>query len=107
MAPPWASQESIVQGLPSSVGMGIPARQVPDESQVSAPLHADSSAQLVPAGLSTTCQPWSGSQTASRQASARTGGGGGVPAKQTPDPSHVSSPLHWLASPQEVPTGAE
>jgi len=48
-APSVGLQESVVHGLPSSTTGGTPATQVPSALQVSAPLQALASEQLLPA----------------------------------------------------------
>src|SRR6187402_735873 len=51
--PVTGSQESAVQGLPSSTGGGVPGAQVPAPLQISLPLQALASLQLVPAETGT------------------------------------------------------
>jgi hypothetical protein len=99
--PSVASQESAVQGLPSSQ-LGIaPGEQVP-AWQVSVPLHALPSLQDVPFPTAVCAHPVTGSQVSvvqgllssqSREA----------PGEQVPD-EQVSAPLQTSPSGQEVPS---
>src|SRR5262245_40614144 len=84
--PAMGSQVSVVQRFASSTTSGVPAKQTPIPSQVSAPLQRSASAQLAPEGLGAIVHPVAGSHTACRQTSVimTVGGSGGVPAVQVP-----------------------
>lgn len=102
VTPAPGSQPSTVHGLPSSTAGGVPAPQAPAPSHVSSPLHRSPSAHDVPAATGSCVTPFAGSQLSDVHGlpSSTTGG---VPAAQTPAPSHVSSPLHASPSPHDVP----
>jgi len=77
--------------------------QAPTALQLSSPLQALPSAQLVPAGMGACVTPVVGLQASSVQGFSSLIVGG-VPALQEPLPSHVSVPLQRSPSPQLVPS---
>jgi len=100
--PVTGSQLSVVHGLPSSIEGGVPARQVPEALQVSAPLQTLASAQDVPAETGVCLTPVTGSQLSAVQGLLSLTDRG-VPAMQVPAALQVSLPLQTLASAQDVP----
>jgi hypothetical protein len=100
--PATASQESVVQGLPSLQSSAGPAVQRP-AWQVSAPLHTVPSTQGVPLATAGCWQPATALHESVVQGlpSLQLGGVPGVhaPAWQ------VSAPLHTVASAQDAPSG--
>jgi hypothetical protein len=112
---PWAtevcftpadgSQESAVQGFPSSTTGEVPAVQTPDPSQVSLPLQAFPSEQEEPSATGAWWTPVVGSHESAvhKFPSSTTKG---APAPQKPMALHVSWPLQTFASSQLVPSAA-
>ena len=102
-APVEVLHASVVQGLPSSVATGVPAAQAPLALQVSAPLQAFPSEQLVPVltGVCVTApvEVLHASVVHGLLSSVATG----VPATQAPAELQVSVPLHAFPSEQVVP----
>jgi hypothetical protein len=76
-------QLPVVQGLPSSVDMGVPGWHTADASQSSLPLHSSKSLQLVPAATGVWLTPVTGSQASVVQ-ELLSFVGGGVPATHAP-----------------------
>jgi hypothetical protein len=102
MIPSTGSHVCVAQGVFTRTG-GVPARQAPAPSQVSAPLQALPSEHDVPAALGVLRTPNTGSHVWIEHALlVRTGG---VPGWQEPLPSHVSRPLQAFPSEHDVPAG--
>ncbi len=103
--PAVGSQLSRVHGLPSLTTGGAPVWHWPAALQLSEPLQALPSEQLVPAASGVCTGPVEGLQESVVQGlpSLKTGA---VPAAQLPLAVHASAPLQALPSVQEEPLGS-
>ena len=100
--PSTGSQESAVQGLPSSTDWGVLGVHAPLALHCSTPLQAFESAQLLPAGTGVCVTPLAGVQ-ASVVHGLPSSTSRGEPALQKPIAVHVSCPLQRSLSSQAVP----
>ena len=100
--PVTGSQLSAVHALPSSTMGGVPALQLPAPLQISLPLQAFASLQLVPAETGTCATPLAALQLSAVHgfASSTTGG---VPGWHIPLALHSSVPSQALPFAQDVP----
>jgi hypothetical protein len=101
--PAVASQESVVQGLPSSMTGAVPGKQAPVALQTSRPSHSVALSQCVPAGATVWLTPVFGSQ-ASMVQGLPSSSTGAFAATHAPLALQLSWPLQALPSEQLVPT---
>ena len=102
VTPATGSQLSVVHGLLSLVGGGVPAIQTPEPLQTSLPLQRLLSAQEVPAAMGVCVTPVTGSHVSAVHG-LPSSTGGMVPGKQVPVASQAPTPVQMLPSVQGVP----